>query len=119
MRHTHQTARSDAAPLTTPQRLLLHDLLDRRWRERVVELTELAVQFHAAEAHDPDEVPSVLAQRLAHVRRNLVDIEAALKRLDSRSYGRCDGCERRMPFEQLELRPEARFCFGCQPKSSA
>jgi RNA polymerase-binding transcription factor DksA len=100
-------------PLSPVQRVQLRELLDEQWRRRVVELTDLAVEFHALddEARERESV----AHRLAGVRRRLVEVESALHRLQSRSYGRCDGCERRLPFERLELVPETRYCLGCSP----
>jgi RNA polymerase-binding transcription factor DksA len=105
-------ARSAAAPLTGTQRVILRELLDTMWRHHVMQLTDLAVRYHADE--DPD-----VALALAGVRRTLVDIESALDRLDSRSYGSCDGCDRRIPFEQLENRPATRYCHRCQPASAS
>ena len=80
-------ATAGALPLTTFQRIMLRDLLHESWRAHVVSITNLAVRFHTREE------PAVAA-RLAAVRRQLVDVESALERLDSGSYGRCDGCER-------------------------
>jgi RNA polymerase-binding transcription factor DksA len=98
-------------PLTGVQRVVLRDLLNSVWRQHVEEITRLAVRFHA---HEDDE----LVRDLAKVRRMLVDVESALDRLDSRSYGRCDGCDRRIPFEQLEANPAGRYCRRCQPLPS-
>jgi RNA polymerase-binding transcription factor DksA len=111
---THGVAPT-ATALTSLQRVQLRELLDERWRRNVVELTDLAVEFHALddEGAERDEV----AYRLAGVRRRLVEVESALQRMQSRTYGRCDGCDRRMPFEHLELLPEARFCRACQPRT--
>jgi RNA polymerase-binding transcription factor DksA len=105
------TAIAAVEPLTGAQRVLLRDLLNNVWREHVEDITRLAVRFHA---HEDDG----LARDLARVRRMLVDVESALSRLDSRSYGRCDGCERRIPFEQLEAEPAGRYCRRCQPLPS-
>ena len=110
------TSRSEAAapavvpPLSGLQRMLLRDMLHDVWREHVVEITNLAVRFHS------DEDPEIGAQ-LAKVRRSLVDVESALDRLESRSYGSCDACDRRIPFEQLEADPAGRYCRRCQPPS--
>jgi RNA polymerase-binding transcription factor DksA len=92
--------------LTPSQRIALRDLLHTVWRQHVAEITNLAVRFHA------NEEPT-LAVELAKVRRSLVDVESALARLDSRSYGSCDGCDRRIPFEQLEAEPSTRYCRRC------
>jgi DnaK suppressor protein len=97
-------------PLSGSQRLALNDLLTTSWRDEVTQIIELATAFHAADDSDGNDI----ARRLAVVRRRVVDIETALQRIQSRTYGRCDGCERRIPFEHLELRPEVRFCTTCQ-----
>jgi DnaK suppressor protein len=94
-------------PLTPHQRIAVRDLLHELWRAKVRDITALAVRYHDSE--EPE-----VAERLAHVRRRLVDVEAALDRLDSGSYGRCDGCERRIPFEQLEADPDGRYCRRCR-----
>lgn len=108
---THPYPHAVADPLTSPQRIMLRNMLDTLWRDTVVEITGLAVQFH------DDETPEVAAA-LAGARRRLVDIESAHERLDSRSYGACDACDRRIPFEQLEVSPARRYCLQCQPASS-
>lgn len=96
-------------PLTSFQRMRIRDLLHEMWRAHVVDITNLAVRFHTREE-------AAVAARLAGVRRSLVDVEAALERLDSGSYGRCDACERRIPFELLEAAPDCRYCRRCQPR---
>jgi RNA polymerase-binding transcription factor DksA len=98
-----------ADPLTPIQRRMLRDVLHQRWRDHVVDITNLAVEFHTRE-------DAGVAARLAGVRRRLVDVESALDRLDSGSYGRCDACERRIAFEQLEAAPDCRYCLRCQPR---
>jgi DnaK suppressor protein len=95
--------------LTPVQRIMLRDLLNDSWRKHVVDITNLAVRFHTREE-------ASVAASLAAVRRRLVDVESALERLDSGSYGRCDGCERRIPFELLEAAPDCRYCRRCQPR---
>lgn len=109
------------APLSTMQRLQVRDLLTQHWRQQVDLVTDLAVRRHSIDDADPKlmGLVDVLDAQLAATRRLLVDIEAALQRLDARSYGRCDGCERRIPYEQLELRPETRFCTRCGPAGDA
>jgi RNA polymerase-binding transcription factor DksA len=106
-------APSEALPLTGVQRAQLGDLIRLHWREQVHLITELAVDFHSAA--ERSAARKVLGEELAGVRRRLVDLETALRRLSSGSYGRCDGCERRIPFEHLEARPEVMFCRRCRP----
>lgn len=104
---TPPAAQAAVAPLTPHQRIVLRDLLHQLWCDRVLDITTLAVRFHENEDSD-------VAARLAKVRRHLVDVEAALDRLESGSYGKCDGCDRRIPFEQLEADPQERYCRRCR-----
>jgi RNA polymerase-binding transcription factor DksA len=106
---TAALAAGAALPLTPTQRIMLRELLHQSWRGHVVDITNLAVRFHTREE------PAVAA-RLAAARRALVDVESALERLDSGSYGHCDACERRIPFELLEATPDCRYCRRCQPR---
>ncbi|MDQ1747621.1 MAG: DnaK suppressor protein, partial [Frankiaceae bacterium] len=115
MQPTHDATRPVAAPLSTAQRICLHDLLDEEWRAQVRQLTGLATAYHSAESTGDTAAAEQLSAALAVVRRRLVDVEAALARLDARTYGECGGCDRRLPFEQLEMNPLARFCTRCQP----
>lgn len=115
MHPIHDATRPVAHSLTPAQRICLRDLLDEQWRAQVRQLTGLATAYHSAENAGDERAAGELSAALAVVRRRLIDVEAALGRLDSKTYGRCDGCDRRLPFEQLEMNPLARFCTRCQP----
>lgn len=115
MHPIYDATRPVAAPLTIAQRLCLRDLLDDEWRTQVRQLTGLATAYHSAESAGDERAAEQLSAALAVVRRRLIDVEAALARLESKTYGTCDGCERRLPFEQLEMNPLARCCTSCQP----
>lgn len=55
------------------------------------------------------------AQSLSgHARRLLVDIEAALERMDEGSYGTCGECETRIERDRLEALPYATLCMDCK-----
>jgi DnaK suppressor protein len=59
-------------------------------------------------------VPDPVAQRRsADLQRTVEEIDAALGRIDSGTYGRCTGCGASIPEERLELRPFARTCVAC------
>ena len=44
----------------------------------------------------------------------LVDIEAALDRLESGTYGRCASCGEQIPSARLEAMPAATVCVSCK-----
>jgi len=44
----------------------------------------------------------------------LVDIDAALKRIDDGTYGTCVGCGSEIPLGRLEAYPTAALCIDCK-----
>ena len=53
------------------------------------------------------------AELLSDLRQDLDDVEAAMKRLEEGTYGRCEVCGSPLAVEQLEARPAARRCPSC------
>ncbi|HTP24114.1 MAG TPA: TraR/DksA C4-type zinc finger protein [Anaeromyxobacteraceae bacterium] len=46
-------------------------------------------------------------------RRELAEIDAALRRIEEGNYGRCELCGGPMGLQRLRAIPEARFCVSC------
>ena len=46
----------------------------------------------------------------------LDEIDHALRKLDAGTYGRCDECGKEIPYERLEVRPQATLCIQCKSK---
>lgn len=44
----------------------------------------------------------------------LSEVTEALGRLQSGSYGVCEGCEKDIPRKRLEVFPSAKYCISCQ-----
>jgi len=98
-----------------PRRALEADLA--RTQARLTALTgdhsaivEASVGSNADDEHDPEgatiafersQVESLVRQALAHV----VEVEAALARVDDATYGACEACGRQIPRARLEARP--------------
>jgi DnaK suppressor protein len=55
----------------------------------------------------------------AHAASRLAEVEAALRRLEARAYGRCERCAGDIPDERLDAMPEVRFCMPCQQRDEA
>ena len=54
------------------------------------------------------------AERLAtKLRETLTDVEAALAKLETGTYGVCEGCGERINPARLEAMPAARLCIDC------
>lgn len=78
----------------------LHDL------ERVREIEHMdQVQVDVAE--------NLLSRLDDEDRRRLEEIEAALARVESGTYGRCEECGARIAAARLEAEPATRWCVAC------
>lgn len=92
-------------------------ILEKRWRDRVQEITELSLAYHGAVAGAPDGSDDKRARRLLRrtvaARRRLADTEDALGRLAAGGFGRCEQCGATIPLALLAAAPETRYCPGC------
>jgi RNA polymerase-binding transcription factor DksA len=88
-------------------------LLEARWRDRLQELTELCVAFHEAGTEGPASQRQPSLRQLVHARQALAETDAALRRLASGIFGRCEDCSAPIPESKLLSTPEARYCPAC------
>jgi len=58
----------------------------------------------------------VLARLEGRERHELDEIQAAQARLETGSFGVCEGCGGAIPLQRLRAVPWARHCLGCQAK---
>ncbi|NUS40647.1 MAG: TraR/DksA family transcriptional regulator, partial [Terrabacter sp.] len=84
----------------------------RRGYDLVVDATEGS---NADDEHDPEGSTiayerSQLGALVDQTREHLVEVDAALERLEAGTYGRCEVCGSAIPAERLEARPTARTC---------
>jgi RNA polymerase-binding transcription factor len=56
---------------------------------------------------------------VAWSRRHLKRVEAALRRLDEGTYGRCTNCGASVAPSRLQLLPAAPLCLKCQERQEA
>jgi len=47
------------------------------------------------------------------------EIDAALKKMEEGTYGKCESCGQDIPFERLEARPTATLCVTCKQAGAA
>jgi RNA polymerase-binding transcription factor DksA len=85
----------------------------RRWLEDRAETlrAELGVDLHEDLNAEPE---------LAAARRDadeLADIDAALERLGTASYGVCASCGVDIPLVRLRANPAAALCLACQTRN--
>ena len=60
------------------------------------------------------EIDYTLGENSGHV---LVDIDAALKRIDDGTYGTCVSCGNEIPLGRLEAHPAASLCIDCKRRA--
>jgi len=95
-------------------------VLEEQWRRQVANIVELSYEAHSPAAGESDDEGSrgnrlqVSARLIAVARQQLEETEAALARVDDRSYGLCGNCDESIPRERLDLIPAARYCGSCQ-----
>ncbi len=78
------------------------------------QLDDKSVSQHSAD----DATDLFLRDRDQALRRNagalILQIDAALDRLDDGTYGVCQRCEQQIGAERLEARPYVAYCIRCQ-----
>jgi RNA polymerase-binding transcription factor DksA len=93
-------------------------LLEQQWRDRLLELTQLSVEFHEAgtdarRRRQPPKSLQQLRRRAVIARRRLADLDDALERLAAGQYGQCERCAGSIPAEHLATAPQDRYCARC------
>lgn len=88
-------------------------------RERVTQqLEELGVDRSSFDEGFADS-GQVTAERgevqalVGSLRETLTEIDVALTKLDSGTYGQCESCGGTISEARLEAKPAARFCISC------
>jgi DnaK suppressor protein len=85
---------------------LLRVRLERNRAAREEQLQQLSAR--------PDNAADVVAAaHHASVERILSETEAALRRMDNGTFGKCESCGEVIPLERLESVPHANCCVGC------
>jgi phage/conjugal plasmid C-4 type zinc finger TraR family protein len=80
-----------------------------------------AQKVDGAGSEDADVATELFEQELAtalgqNVRAHLMDVDAALARIDAGHYGVCEDCGSPINPARLEALPQAKRCVGCQQK---
>lgn len=96
------------------ERLQLRERLQDLWREQVEILAVVDYRAGCARATaGTAAVKPELAQQMAMARSVLAEVEAAMQRMDCRSYGICEQCTEPIPTAELFRVPQRRRCPDC------
>lgn len=105
-----------AEELTRQRALLIGEVADTEatlrsiQEEREIELEEQAQEDRAAR---------LFAQLDDREKHEILEIDAALRRLADGVYGQCEGCGEDLPEARLRALPAARFCLECAREREA
>lgn len=61
----------------------------------------------------------VLFELTDNERKQLTDIDIALKKIEDKDFGICEDCREKISSERLEAVPTATLCIGCQTKKDS
>ena len=108
------------------ERLLVERRRLQEVREAAGNLSEGAKEAAERELSSADQHPAELATEtmereldqsvVLHAEAEIAEIEAAVRRLDEGTYGRCEECGQPISDARLEAMPAARFCLEDQAK---
>lgn len=106
-----------------PQQLLAAARAEARQRVSALQrdydgIVEASRSANADDEHDPEGATIAferqhLAALLSQARDRLAEIDAALQRLSSGSYGSCERCGQPIAAGRLAARPTAVRCISC------
>lgn len=93
-----------------------------RLRDDFTGVVDATRDANTDDEHDPEghTIAYERSQTVALVRqaeRHLVEIDAALARVQAGTYGVCDSCGGPVTSGRLEARPTARTCIACATRT--
>lgn len=117
------TEESADAGLTAAEREAIEGQLAREERELREEVTAAEesepllradCDLDAADAGAKGDARDRLHSRIRHARSRLAEVEGALDRLRTGSFGVCARCSRPVGPDRLRAKPTAELCLACQ-----
>src|SRR5579875_942564 len=120
MTHGVYTVRAPIGIAERRQLGLQHALaqLEREHVALLLAVSELSAGRGATQDR-PGSTPALRAALAPMLRADLRQTQYALTRAAQGLYGVCDHCGHAIPLRQLEVRPNATACEGCESKSTA
>jgi RNA polymerase-binding transcription factor DksA len=109
-------SRADAVPRRTLSSTDLRALLLRELAAQVAQASDWRTTLSSLTGEN--DVVSLMERETAEASANradeaIADVQHALARLDTGTYGTCEQCGEAIPVERLEAIPSARQCVDC------
>lgn len=114
-------SRAANAALLEEMRRRLREMRERLFRT----VTTTDDELRTLESHQPggpaedvarDTVATLLSRLSAQEKRELDELFTAQARLETGTFGVCEGCARPISLERLRAVPTARYCVACQAR---
>ena len=111
-----------AAKRLEEERIRLQGIRDGIQREQDEAVSETGGELSSFDQHPGDSGTETFEMEknvslLEQVDDELLEVEAAVQRLERGTYGTCQACGRPIGEERLEAMPAARFCVEDQAKA--
>ena len=99
----------------------LRSLLLNRRREMLAQVAHLGFERKELGQHFIESIDSAQKENLAQLidkldergKEEIAEIELALTKLESGSYGKCELCGKSIPIKRLKVLPATRLCRNC------
>ncbi len=72
------------------------------------------VPFHMADLGTDNYERDLMIHLIQNGEEELKSIDAALEKLEDKTFGICEVCDKKITKARLMARPYARLCLGCQ-----
>ena len=72
------------------------------------------VPFHMADLGTDNYERDLMIHLIQNGEEELKSIDAALERLEDKTFGICEVCDKKITKARLMARPYAKLCLGCQ-----
>jgi DnaK suppressor protein len=100
--------------LTGEHKELLRQLQDLGARHDADGIEDPLLEAGFADAGQATAERVNLLTMVRNLRDTLREVDAALERMETGTYGRCQKCAKPIPEERLEALPATRLCIGCK-----
>ncbi|MGP1450878.1 MAG: RNA polymerase-binding protein DksA [Wolinella sp.] len=97
--------------LLTRQQQILRDITESDKELAMLGEQKLSDELDYASASAESLVGSSISLRQRH---ELEDINIALRKIRSGTYGICDMCEESISIQRLKVKPHAKYCITCR-----
>ena len=102
----------------------LKEKLLRQRQEIFTSMQDLETEWQVLSEHEietgdqaqKDDLTSIFDQLDARERDEIEEIDLALTKMESASYGICEKCHKQISLQRLEVLPATRFCIKCAGK---